>query len=387
VSTGSHSARATNRTAVAAIAGVLIVGALGAAAFWRSGSERKPTKAPEPTVPAAEASLPPPPRREEPVNSEAAADPLEPLKLLTVEEIVSRSLPSVVTVETADGLGSGFFVEPGTVVTNSHVVRGSTSVNLRRPGGYLHAAKVEKNSPELDLAILKLDLVDLGQPVLPVADVSDVHVGAEVVAIGSPLGLANSVTRGIVSGVRERDGVRLIQTDAAINPGNSGGPLLDRYGRVLGVNTMKLVARDVNGMAFAVSIHYARALLPGFAPNADRTARYEQGVRDYTERVRAAAEQADRIDKSWKSFYSSCVGESGRADADHAWFALRDGTLPGVRSSDSCRAWVDYFKESAGKVHDALARCETTARQAGVSTDQMRTIRRRYNVEWTGWNQ
>jgi hypothetical protein len=266
-------------------------------------------------------------------------------------------------------------------------VRGSSTVTLRRPGGYLHAAKVETNSPDLDLAVLKPDLVDLNQPVLPIADVSDVHVGAEVVAIGSPLGFANSVTRGIVSGVREREGVRLIQTDAAINPGNSGGPLLDRYGRVLGVNTMKLVARDVNGMAFAVSIHYARALIPGFAPNASVTARYEEGVRDYTERVRAAAAQADTIDKSWKQFQSSCIGDGARSDADHAWFALRDGTLPGVRRSDSCRAWVDYFRESAGRIHDALARCETAGRQAGVSTDRMRAIRRRYNVEWGAWQQ
>jgi hypothetical protein len=246
---------------------------------------------------------------------------------------------------------------------------------------------VETNSPELDLAVLKLDLVDLNQPVLPIADPSDVHVGAEVVAIGSPLGFANTVTRGIVSGVREREGVRLIQTDAAINPGNSGGPLLDRYGRVLGVNTMKVVARDVNGMAFAVSIHYTRALIPGFAPNANVTARYEEGVRNYTDRVRTAAEQADKIDKSWKQFQSSCIGGSGRSDADHAWFALRDGTVPGIRRSDSCRSWVDYFRQSAAQVHDALARRETAARQAGVGADRMRTIRRRYNVEWAAWTQ
>jgi len=376
-----------NRTVVAAIAGVLIVGALGAAAFWRPGSARKTVKPPEPTVPAGEASLPPPPPREEPVKANERPDTLEPLPLLSVEEIVGRSLPSVVTVETPDGLGSGFFVQAGTVVTNSHVVRGSSTVNLRRPGGYLHAAKVESNSPELDLAVLKLDLVDLNQPVLPIADQSDVHVGAEVVAIGSPLGFANSVTRGIVSGVREREGVRLIQTDAAINPGNSGGPLLDRYGRVLGVNTMKLVARDVSGMAFAVSIHYTRALIPGFAPNADATARYETGVRDYTERVRAAAEQADKIDKSWKQFQLSCIGESARSDAEHGWFALGDGTLPGIRGSDACRSWVDYFRESAVKIHGALTRSAAVGRQAGVSTDRMRTIRRRYNVEWTGWDQ
>jgi hypothetical protein len=187
--------------------------------------------------------------------------------------------------------------------------------------------------------------------------------------------------------VRDRSGVTLIQTDAAINPGNSGGPLLDRYGRVLGVNTMKLVARDVNGMAFAVSIHYARALIPGFTPNADRTARYEEGVRTYTDRVRATAEQADKIDKSWKQFRSSCLAASAQGDADRGWFDLRDGAPAGMRSSDACRSWVDYFRESAGRIHDALARCEAAARQVGVSSDRMRTIRRQYNVEWAGWEQ
>src|SRR5207302_1546751 len=98
------------------------------------------------------------------------------------------------------------------------------------------------------------------------------------------------VTRGVVSGVRELNGVRVVQTDAAINPGNSGGPLLDRYGRVLGVNTMKL-ARGIEGMAFAVSIHYARAMLgPGFTPNPDVDARREASRR----RVRGSNEGHQR---------------------------------------------------------------------------------------------
>src|SRR4029453_12487322 len=92
----------------------------------------------------------------------------------------------------------------------------------------------------MDLAVLKLDIADFDQVILPLADPNEVTIGADVVAIGSPLGFANTVTRGIVSGKRTRNNIDLVQTDAAINPGNSGGPLLDRWGRVLGVNTMKL---------------------------------------------------------------------------------------------------------------------------------------------------
>ena len=95
---------------------------------------------------------------------------------------------------------------------------------------------------------------------MPLVASADVHIGGEVVAIGSPLSSVNSVTNAVVSGLSERNGVRLIQIEADINPASSGGPLLDRYGRVLGVNTVKLVG-GIEGKAAAVSIDYARAML------------------------------------------------------------------------------------------------------------------------------
>ena len=295
-------------------------------------------------------------------------------------------MPAVVTVETGDGLGSGFFVAPGTVVTNAHVVRGSTAVTLRRSGGYLRAARVETTSPEVDLAILKLDIVDHDQIVLALTVPSDVHIGAEVIAIGSPLGLANTVTRGVVSGIREKDGVKLIQTDAAINPGNSGGPLLDRYGRVLGVNTLKL-ARGVEGMAFAVSIHYARALLgPGFAPKSDLDERREDGVREYGENVRVLAQRADQVEAHWKSFRTSCEPEGAAPSMDREWFGLWDGRRTPMRDTQSCRSWYDYFKDAAVKTHDVLSRYNAAARAAGVSAERMRVLRRRYNIDWAEWD-
>jgi serine protease Do len=95
------------------------------------------------------------------------------------------------------------------------------------------------------------------------------------------------VTRGIVSALRDVQGVSLVQTDTAINPGNSGGPLLDRYGRVVGINTWK-IAGSAQSLGFAVSTYYARAMLgPEFAPKADRS--YETGLREYTENLRVLA--------------------------------------------------------------------------------------------------
>jgi Trypsin-like peptidase domain len=362
-----------------------LVGALLGAALCACSSPRgtSPKSSPSPAVPAAEAYLPPepPPRTAPSASAEAASDPLEAVTPLSVEEIVKRSMPSIVTVQTSDGLGSGFFVAPDTVVTNSHVVSGETKVTLRR-ANYLRPARVEKDSPSVDLAILKLDVVDLDQLALPLGLPSDVHLGAEVVAIGSPLGFENTVTRGIVSGVREKDGVRLIQTDAAINPGNSGGPLLDRYGRVLGVNTMKLVG-GVESMAFAVSIQYVRMLLGGeFAGNPDGRQRGEDATREYAENVKRVAQHADAVDENWKKFKASCEPDQPALATEREWLAFADDRPAPAGYTPSCRSWFDYFTESAAKTRDALKRLEEAARAAGASPTRLRVIRRRYNVDW-----
>jgi hypothetical protein len=215
---------------------------------------------------------------------------------------------------------------------------------------------------------------------------SDIHVGAEVVAIGSPLGLANTVTRGIVSAMRDIDGITLIQTDAAINPGNSGGPLLDRYGRVLGVNTMKLVTHGVDSVAFAVSIQYVRKQLgAAFVPKADGDRQREDGTRMYTDNVRILAEQVDVVEQNWKRFHASCAPEDGAPLVEHGWFALWDGPRAAMRPSASCGSWYDYFKESAVKTHDALRRYELSARAAGVGPDKLRNLRRRHAMIWAAW--
>ena len=229
-------------------------------------------------------------------------------------------MPAVVTVVARDGFGSGFFVASDTVITNAHVIEGNDVVTLRRAGGYSRTARVESVSHDIDLAVLKLHIADFDQVVLPLADPRDVTIGADVVAIGSPRGLANTVTRGIVSGVRSMDNVSMVQTDAAINPGNSGGPLLDRRGRVLGVNTMKL-GRGTEGMAFAVSIQYVHAHdRVGLCAEVGPRGTPREGTREYTENMRALAQRAGAVDTNWKAFRASCQAEDAPS-ADHQWFA------------------------------------------------------------------
>jgi serine protease Do len=160
-------------------------------------------------------------------------------------------------------VGSGVIIDKdGQILTNAHVVDGAASLTVTLDSGTKSTARILGLDPVLDIALLR---VDNGAP-LPAArlgDSSAVKVGEEVVAIGNPIGLDQTMTRGIVSGLnRLLPGVSdepMIQTDAPINPGNSGGPLVDRCGGVVGINT--LISEDAQSIGFAVPINAAKAIL------------------------------------------------------------------------------------------------------------------------------
>jgi serine protease Do len=167
-------------------------------------------------------------------------------------------------------VGSGFVVDPeGYIVTNAHVVSGARRVQIVLPAGNadgtlntalsgkssLVPARIVGLASELDLALLKVD--DMKLPALPLATYSDVRQGETVFAFGSPVGLRNSLTHGLISSVaRQTDPdspLIYIQTDAPINPGNSGGPLVNIRGEVVGVNTFIVSQSGGNeGLGFAI---------------------------------------------------------------------------------------------------------------------------------------
>jgi S1-C subfamily serine protease len=180
----------------------------------------------------------------------------------SLEDLVARVSPTVVVVETSTGRGSGVFVRPDLIVTNAHVAGNDLTFRVRRVSGDTLTARVDTVARDLDLALLRLSTPPADQPIASLGSAAGVRSGQEVVAIGSALGvLQNTVTRGIVSGVRQAGSVTLIQTDAAINPGNSGGPLVDRAGNVIGINTMGVA--EAQGISFAVSVDHVRELLGG----------------------------------------------------------------------------------------------------------------------------
>ncbi|HVG97635.1 MAG TPA: trypsin-like peptidase domain-containing protein [Chloroflexota bacterium] len=179
--------------------------------------------------------------------------------------------PSVVVVRTNSGEGSGFIADgQGHVITNNHVISGTTRAMLRLVDGTNVPAEVVTTDTQNDLAVLKADLPAGKTTVAVMGDSDAVTPGDTVVAIGSPFGHEHSVTSGIVSAVdRQSSSGRgqspiqgMIQTDAAINPGNSGGPLFNTAGQVIGINTMGISpVRASVGVAFAVPVNAARRLL------------------------------------------------------------------------------------------------------------------------------
>jgi S1-C subfamily serine protease len=161
-----------------------------------------------------------------------------------------RALESVVTITTGGSQGSGFaYGAPGRYVTNAHVVGDARTVRLTTTDRRVTAGTVLVRDARADIAIVSapLRLAPLApRPSLPA-------VGDDVFALGSPLGLTGSLSKGVVSAVGRRESFgEAIQTDAAVNPGNSGGPLVDAGGRVVGIATAR--ARDAEGITFAIPI-------------------------------------------------------------------------------------------------------------------------------------
>lgn len=202
-----------------------------------------------------------------------------------VSAVAKKAMPSVVGITTesvqkdfffgtrrANGLGTGVVVDRrGYILTNAHVVNNGNveALNVLFDDGNKKEAKILWSDPSLDLAVIKVD----GVNVVP-ADLGDsdkLEVGEVAVAIGNPLGMQfeRTVTSGIISGLNRSIALNvnesiegLIQTDASINPGNSGGPLLNAKGEVIGINTAKIQSGE--GLGFAVPINIAKPIVDQF---------------------------------------------------------------------------------------------------------------------------
>ncbi|HEV8660903.1 MAG TPA: trypsin-like peptidase domain-containing protein [Thermoanaerobaculia bacterium] len=269
-----------------------------------------------------------------------------------VTTAAARITPSVVNIEVrqqgrrgeARGGGSGFFFTPdGFILTNSHVVTGSSSIDVALIDGARYAASTVGNDPHTDLAVLRISAPN--QIPARLGDSDAIRPGQLVVAVGNPYGFQTTVTAGVVSALgrtmRAQSGRlidNVIQTDAALNPGNSGGPLVNSHGEVIGVNTAVIL--PAQGICFAIGINTAKFV-------AARLIRDGRITRSYI----GVAGQTVRVHRRVVRFYNLPV-ESGVLIA-----SLEKGSpaeAAGLRDGDVIVAYGDRPVSSVDDLHRIL---------------------------------
>src|SRR5215467_9531102 len=185
--------------------------------------------------------------------------------LKSPSEIAREQSKAVVIIEALDergsvtGQGSGFIVTPqGAIVTNLHVVQGAASLRVKLPGGdaYKTSDLIDVDDAK-DIAVVKIKGFKL--PVVTLGDSDKAETGEAVIAISSPEGLVNSISTGVISGVRRFDTHRVFQITAPISNGSSGGALFNSRGEVIGVITY--LFKSGQNINFAVPINYARGMI------------------------------------------------------------------------------------------------------------------------------
>ncbi len=234
------------------------------------------------------------------VNNTLTGEPL------TTPEIVDKVGPAVVGIinkttygnaygyygsfygnlddEIEQSSGSGVIISSdGYIVTNNHVVENATSITVILNTGEEYTGKIVGKDPSTDLAVIKIDAKDL--TFAQMGSSSSLRVGELAVAIGNPLGqeFAGTTTQGIISGLNrsvtvDNKTMNLIQTDAAINPGNSGGALVNEYGALIGINTVKISSETLEGLGFAIPIDEVKPIVQELITNGYVTGRPVIGI-------------------------------------------------------------------------------------------------------------
>jgi serine protease Do len=278
---------------------------------------------------------------------------------LTTAEGIVAGQSDLVTTQRATG--SGVIVDTeGYVVTNAHVVRGASRVRVEiptQPAGQslltrrsrMVNAKIVGLDDETDLAVLKIEAA--GLRALPFGDSDGLKAGQMVLAFGSPLGLHNSVSLGIVSAVARQlepeSPMVYVQTDASINPGNSGGPLVDSQGRLVGLNTLMLSTTTSNsGLGFAAPSNIVRTVFEQIRKSG-RVRRGDIGVRAQTITPVLAAGLG--LGRDQGAVLADVLPGSA---ADHAGLAIGDVvvTLDGKPIENGRQLYVNLYRRAIGEV-------------------------------------
>lgn len=242
------------------VAAALFAAGYGVATWQDSGAE----DAAQPISTATTVAPSPPSTVTPPATTPAPeiVGPVDELAMEPIAAVASAVGPSVVQLQSSTGTGSGVIYDAaGYILTAAHVVEGNQTVTVKLADGRIEDGTVLGTHDTSDVAVIKVDDIG-GLPVATLALGIEPQVGQTAIALGFPFGLDQTVTAGIVSAVnRTVNNVAMVQTDAAINPGNSGGPLLDRTGRVIGINDVIFTQGGGNdGVGFAIAIDVAKVV-------------------------------------------------------------------------------------------------------------------------------
>jgi len=308
------------------------------------------------------------------------------------------------------GRGSGFIVSSdGRILTNNHVVDGAIRITVTMSDGRTYEAEVLGSDPIFDLAVIKINS-DVELVVLELGDSDAVEVGERVVAIGNPYGFEHTVTVGVISAKNRRVRARTVsfddflQTDAAINPGNSGGPLIDMYGKVIGINTA--IIPFAQGIGFAVPVNIARQIMDDLVAHG-RVRRGWLGISYQT--LTAELAEVYEIDVESGIIVVSVLHDTpaeraglqrgdviitvnGEQIEDAQWFInFMRGSAPGhelkmqvVRGSRTIiiTAILDEVADAQGRVAASLGTGAELLRSIGVNVSgSTPELRRQYNIE------
>jgi len=307
-------------------------------------------------------------------HSRASADPTGSTQVtpgrqrLSSSEVAKRSSPAIVTIRTEAGQGSGVIVDPaGVIVTNLHVVRGQSKASVRLANGDVYDdVSVVDVDERKDLLVLKIK--GFGLPTAPIGNSDQAAVGDRVVLIGSPRGLENTVSDGLISAIRDSgDGYRLLQTSAAASPGSSGGGIFNDFGELIGILSAKLTnGENIN---FGLPVNYVRGLLS-------------------TQAQMTLAQLATRFPEVSDRATSPTSTPASQAAADAAAFAKLQALMKAVtfkveKASDT--SWVATFSGDHAKSvrvyieanSDLALITSIVSKNPTLSVDQLTTIMKR----------
>jgi S1-C subfamily serine protease len=177
---------------------------------------------------------------------------------------ITRVKPAVVLIRNSDSFGSGVIIsKQGYVLTSNHILKTDSPIRVTVLDSAEFEGGVVFRDEKRDIAVIKINAGGFSIPAASLGDSSNLAVGDKLLAIGYPLGLKGgaTVSEGIVSALRESDGVYYIQTDAPFNPGNAGSPLINRRGQVVGIMTARVAGESIEGMSFAITINDVKPLI------------------------------------------------------------------------------------------------------------------------------